>query len=328
MTTELFEEPSSGVARAGLQSGTAQKTRFEKFIDEEGIPSYSAIGFHNVRELDLGPWARLGGNGAYLELSGLDGIKSMFVLEIPGGGVLNPERHVFHAFYLVLEGRGTTETWIDEKRKQIVEWQPGSLFYLPPNVHHRLVNATNERVLIIAATNAPPIMNMFQNMDFIFNNDFVFPEHHPRTATTRPRRPDLRHPDDQARPGAHQLLPRHHQLRAPARQPAHSRLPTGAARVAGLPGRGARHLHRPVPARALLAGALSHSARGARLPAGGRLHLQLAARVRHDSLEGRACRQGQPSRLRAGWPRLGGPGRRGLVPPALRRVGRAAQSST
>jgi hypothetical protein len=42
--------------------------------------------------------------------------------------VTNAERHLFHAFYLVLEGRGTTETWIDEKRKQIVEWQPGSLF--------------------------------------------------------------------------------------------------------------------------------------------------------------------------------------------------------
>ena len=178
MTTELFEEPTSEEQRAGLQRGTAQKSRFEKFIEEEGVPSYRGIGFRDVRELDLGPWARLGGNGAYLELSGLDGIKSMFVLEIPGGGVLNPERHLFHAFYLVVEGRGTTESWIDESRKQIVEWQPGSLFYLPPNVFHRLVNATNERVLIIAATNAPAIMNMFQNLDFVFDNDFRFPEHY------------------------------------------------------------------------------------------------------------------------------------------------------
>jgi len=178
VTTELFQEPTSEEQRAGLQEGKAQSTRWEKFIAAEGVPNYSAIGFHDVRELDLGPWPRLGGNGAYLSLSGLDGMKSMFVLEIPGGGVLNPERHVYHAFYLVLEGRGTTETWIREDHKQVVEWQPGSLFYLPPNVMHRLVNATNERVLIIASTNAPPIMNMFQNDDFIFNNDFIFPEHY------------------------------------------------------------------------------------------------------------------------------------------------------
>jgi quercetin dioxygenase-like cupin family protein len=178
VTTELFSEPSSENQRAGLQTGKAQLTAYEKFLESEGIPVHRAIGFRDVRELELGPWARLGGNGAYMALSGLDGVKGMYVLEIPGGGVLNPEKHLFHNFYLVLEGRGTTETWIDPARKQIVEWQPGSLFYLPPNVTHRLINATKERVLIIAANNAPPIFNLFQNQDFIFDNDFIFPEHY------------------------------------------------------------------------------------------------------------------------------------------------------
>ncbi|HVB07011.1 MAG TPA: cupin domain-containing protein [Acidimicrobiales bacterium] len=178
MTTELFQEPASESERAGLQKGKAQLSNFEKFLVSENIPVHRGIGFRDVRDLELGAWDRLGGRGAYMELSGLDGIKSMFVLEIPGGGVLNPERHLYHAFYLVLEGRGTTETWIREDHKQLVEWQPGSLFYLPPNVHHRLVNATNERVVIIAATNAPGIFNIFGNTDFIFDNDFAFPEHY------------------------------------------------------------------------------------------------------------------------------------------------------
>jgi mannose-6-phosphate isomerase-like protein (cupin superfamily) len=178
VTTELFSEPTSEDERAGLQRGEAQASRFEKFLVEEGIPVHRAIGFHDVRELELGDWARLGAKGCYLALSGLDGIKSMFVLEIPPGAVTNPERHLYHAFYLVLTGRGTTETWVKEDRKQIVEWQPGSLFYLPPNVRHRLVNATAEPVTILAATNAPGIFNMFGNLDFIFDNDFVFPEHY------------------------------------------------------------------------------------------------------------------------------------------------------
>ena len=49
-----------------------------------------------------------------------------------------------------------------------------TLFYLPPNVMHRLVNATKERVLIIATTNAPPLYNMIRDREFIFNNDYIF----------------------------------------------------------------------------------------------------------------------------------------------------------
>ena len=177
---ELFAEPSAETDRAGLRSWEAPKTGYEQFMDEEGIPIYAGIiGVHNVRELDLKPWARLGGNGAFLYLDSLEGIKGMYVLEIPGGGMLNPERHLYHEFYLVLEGRGTTETWVEgSDRKQIVEWQEGSLFYLPPNVMHRLVNATNERVLIIATTNAPPLYNMIRDREFIFNNDYIFKKHY------------------------------------------------------------------------------------------------------------------------------------------------------
>ena len=178
-STELFTEPTGEGDRAGLAKGVAQRTRYRQFIQTEGIPIYeNIIGVHDVRELDLGPWARLGGNGAYLYLDGLDGIKGMYVLEVPGGATLEPEKHLYHAVYLVVEGRGTVETWRDPAHKQIVEWQPGSLFYLPPNVSHRLVNATNERVLIIAATNAPPVFNVLRDQHFIFNNDYPFPEHY------------------------------------------------------------------------------------------------------------------------------------------------------
>ncbi len=176
---ELFHEPSSDDDRAGLNKGVARQTRYRQFLTEENIPIYeNIIGVHNVRELDLGAWDRLGGNGAYIYLDGTDGIKGMFVLEVPGGAALKPERHFYHAIYLVVEGRGTTETWVDEKNKKVTEWGPGSLFYLPPNVHHRIVNATNERVLIIAATNAPPVFNVVFDEHFIFNNDYIFPAHY------------------------------------------------------------------------------------------------------------------------------------------------------
>ncbi len=171
---ELFQEPTGEEQRAGLREYTRQKSPYVKFIEEEGIPIVRGIGVHDVRELDLGPWDRMGARGAFLRLDGLDDIKSLYVLEIPAGGVTNPERHVYHEFYLVVEGRGTTETWRNEWNKQIFEWQPGSLFVLPPNVNHRLVNATNERVLIVATTNLPPIVNIFRDRGFVLGDDYEF----------------------------------------------------------------------------------------------------------------------------------------------------------
>ena len=175
---EMFSEPTGEGQRAGLREYKHLATPYVKFMADENIPIYrDIIGVHDVRELDLGPWARLGANGAYVRLDGLDTIKSLFVLEVPGQGQTLPERHLFHAFYLIIEGRGTLETWRDESRKQILEWGPGSLFVLPPNVSHRLINATNERVLVLATTNLPPLINIVRDRKFIFENDFDFPQY-------------------------------------------------------------------------------------------------------------------------------------------------------
>ena len=40
----------------------------------------------------------------------------MYILEVPSGGVTNPESHIYDEFFLVIEGRGTTEVW--RKRRQ------------------------------------------------------------------------------------------------------------------------------------------------------------------------------------------------------------------
>lgn len=176
---ELFQEPSAESQRAGIRSWEPPKPAYKRYMEEEGIPIVTGIGVHNVRELDLGDWPRLEARGAFLYLDGIEGLKGMYVLEVPGGGVTAPERHLFHEFYLVLEGHGTTETWFgDSGRKQIVEWQPGSLFYFPPNVNHRLVNGTDKRALVIATNNAPPLFNLIRDRDFIFTNDYRFTRHY------------------------------------------------------------------------------------------------------------------------------------------------------
>ena len=42
----------------------------------------------------------------------------MYVVEVPGAGALNAERHLYEEIYYVVEGRGTTEVWQDGSSKK------------------------------------------------------------------------------------------------------------------------------------------------------------------------------------------------------------------
>ena len=161
--------------RAGRVRWKRQPTPYERFMEEEGIPVVRGIGLNNVRELPLSPWARLGGRGSYIQLDGTEGVWGMYVVEIPPRSELRPERHVYEEVYFVVEGRGSTEVWKESaSRRQVFEWQAGSLFSVPVNCWHRLVNAGSSPVLVLAATGAPALMNIVNSTRFIFDNPFDF----------------------------------------------------------------------------------------------------------------------------------------------------------
>ncbi|HZD41354.1 MAG TPA: hypothetical protein VE131_11565, partial [Terriglobales bacterium] len=95
--------------------------------------------------------------------------------EVPGAGALNVEKHLYEEMYLVVEGRGTTEVWAEGNGKKLTfEWQKGSLFSIPLNASHRIVNATSSPALLLGGTTAPNVMNVFGSEDFIFNCPYQF----------------------------------------------------------------------------------------------------------------------------------------------------------
>jgi quercetin dioxygenase-like cupin family protein len=153
-------------------------TAYESFIAEEAVPIVRGLGVYDVRDVELGDWKRTGARGAYLELNGVGGKSGLYVLEIPPGGAINAERHMYEEVFYVMEGRGTTEIWKDRspRNKQTFEWQKSSLFSPPLNTWHRLVNATSRPALLLATTNAPPIMELFRSRRFIFDNPYEFDE--------------------------------------------------------------------------------------------------------------------------------------------------------
>ncbi|HLY64277.1 MAG TPA: cupin domain-containing protein, partial [Chloroflexota bacterium] len=169
-----FQEPT-GDAPAGYHVYKRSKSPYERFIEEEGIPIYRGIGVYDTRELPLGDWQRMGGRGTYLYLEGIESHKGMFVVEVPSRGELKPVKHMYDEFFVVIEGRGTTEVWREgQSKRQVFEWQPGTLFTVPINAWYRLVNATSSPALLLAANNAPPVFNIFQSHRFIFENNYDF----------------------------------------------------------------------------------------------------------------------------------------------------------
>jgi len=179
---EYVEEIKTGrrgrperVPKATSMQKTAETT-YEKWMKKEGIPIVQGHGVWDLREVERGPWPRTGGLGAFVQLHGLEGFTGVYIGEIPGQGALNPERHLYEEVIYILEGLGVTEVAASPKGERNIrfEWGPGSMFAIPLNARHRLVNGGRDPVVFLAVTSAPVMMDLLHNEDFIFNNDYWF----------------------------------------------------------------------------------------------------------------------------------------------------------
>jgi mannose-6-phosphate isomerase-like protein (cupin superfamily) len=169
-----WHEPKAG-ENAGFGTFKRPQMPYDRFMEAEGVPVYRGIGVRRVQDLPMAPWRRLGGRGSYIQLYGTEGLWGMYVVEVPGAGALNIERHVYEKVVLILEGRGSTEVWQDgESKRHVFEWQKGSMFTIPLNASHRFVNAASTPALALCGTSAPNVMNLLDNLDFIFNCPFAF----------------------------------------------------------------------------------------------------------------------------------------------------------
>jgi hypothetical protein len=93
-------------------------TSYEAWLRQEGIPVIEGYGVEDVTELPRKPWARTGGQGAYIQLTGMEGFTGMYVGEIPAGGSLNIERHLYEKIIYILHGFGATEVWSGNNEKK------------------------------------------------------------------------------------------------------------------------------------------------------------------------------------------------------------------
>src|SRR3990170_2674559 len=111
--TTKWVAPKDEKTKAGYGKFPRPKTPYDIYMEKQEIPIYREIGVRRVQDLPFKPWKRMGGNGTFIQLLGTEGLWGCYVIEVPSAGALNPERHLFEEQYLVVEGRGTTEVWVE-----------------------------------------------------------------------------------------------------------------------------------------------------------------------------------------------------------------------
>ena len=148
---------------------------YDEWVKTEGIPVYHGYGITDLRALELKPWKRMGARGAFIDLIGGEGVNDAYVVEIGPGASTAPQRYLFEEVLYVLNGEGESAIWnAGGGEKQTVKWQAGSILGPPLNTWRQHFNRGKGPVRILAITNAPVLIDLFHNAEFVFNNDYVF----------------------------------------------------------------------------------------------------------------------------------------------------------
>ncbi len=145
------------------------------------MPLYEGSALEDLATLPLGDWERRGGKAAYTRL-GSQETYNLQIVEIPPKGELKPEHHIYESIMYVMKGGGATTIWQEEESKHTVEWEEGSLLSIPLNAWHQEFNASSEEPCrVVFGTNMAHVINLYHNLDFVFNNPFCFKDRYTYT---------------------------------------------------------------------------------------------------------------------------------------------------
>jgi mannose-6-phosphate isomerase-like protein (cupin superfamily) len=151
---------------------------YDKWLEREGVKVYEGYYVEDTRTLELAPWGRRECKGAFLKLSGQEGISEAHVIEIAPGQTLPPFHVGLDEVVYAILGRGLTTIWANEDTpKRLFEWQKHSMFYIPPNYTYQVTNTSgSEPARLLIMSSLPMALRMTPDPDFFFKNTYVNPE--------------------------------------------------------------------------------------------------------------------------------------------------------
>jgi oxalate decarboxylase/phosphoglucose isomerase-like protein (cupin superfamily) len=152
-----------------------RKRSYDRWVESEGVPVVRGLAVEDLNTVPVAPWPSRGVLGSFVRLEGTEDLNDAYVLELPPGSSTHEERHLYEETIYVLSGRGATSVHNGRGDQQSFEWQAGSVFTIPLNCHHRFHNVSGSQpARFVAVTLAPLYMNLFHNLDFIFNCPYDF----------------------------------------------------------------------------------------------------------------------------------------------------------
>ncbi len=154
---------------------TERDTPYTRWVKSEGLDIIGAHYIPNLHKVELKHWPRRGGRGVHINHEASRTSNDCYVCEIPAGQKLAPQRQLFEEMILVLDGRGSTSVWNDAGQRITFEWKAGALFAIPLNAWHQHFNGSGrEPARFVAVTNAPPVINLYEDVEFVFNTEHDF----------------------------------------------------------------------------------------------------------------------------------------------------------
>ncbi len=147
---------------------------YKDWAEGEGIPIHLDFG-HDLLALETAPWARYDARGCFAHTKGMGDFMSNYVLEVEPRKNTAVVRHLYEAFFFVLAGHGSTVVWLPDGSQRTFEFGPKALFAIPLNCRYQIFNGSGSEPVRLSVTNdAPLTINLYHNLDFVFENDFAF----------------------------------------------------------------------------------------------------------------------------------------------------------
>ncbi len=154
---------------------TEKDTPYLRWVRDEGLDVIGAQYVPDLRSVELKDWPRRSGRGVYINHDASRTSNDCYVCEIAPGKALSPQRQLFEEMILILDGRGSTSVWNDAGARITFEWKAGAMFAIPLNTWHQHFNGSGQSaVRYVGVTNAPSVMNLYDDADFVFNTAYDF----------------------------------------------------------------------------------------------------------------------------------------------------------
>lgn len=154
---------------------TEKETPYTRWVAAEGLDIIDGIYVPDLRKVELKRWERRNADGIFVNHDASRTSNDCYILSLDPGAETTPQRQLYEEMILILDGHGSTTVWNDAGQKVSFEWTAGSMFAIPVNTWHQHFNGSGKEAMrFVAVTNLPPIMNVFEEPDFIFNTPYDF----------------------------------------------------------------------------------------------------------------------------------------------------------